>query len=404
MGTTQESYDVFISFAGPDRARAETLHDLLEKRGFEVFLAERDIALGDFWDSAIPQSLRRSRSVAVLLSERTADAHFQREEIQFAIQLQRQGQLTLIPIFLQGASGEAADWEFGLRRFHGIDMQAQGPEKVAGLLGARLDEPETTAEKGPEAPRTYGEWFHDAVRKLDRTQQWSPILEVCGGTENALFLVHGPKLQNLELFVSRIWHYLAYECQRHHRPFDIPLKDQFAVPRSVSAWENHLRLGLVNGLESDRGTAEELLCEAARSHPVFLVLSRPVGPKDLDDLEATALEEFVGRRLPELMARASAGGHPFRALIATHYEAEGESLVRRLDGRAHQGCQDHGIRYDKLPPLRPLEWSDVEYFLDKKNPRPPAQVYEKLKAMFHSLDRGSMPFREIVEKLGSVLY
>jgi len=391
-------WDVFLSFAGPDQARAETLCDLLTEQGWEVFLAGRSIPPGAPWDDHIPAAIRASRVVAVLLSEHSGKAHYQRDEIHLAVELARKDALTLVPLYLDGVPADPPDWQFGLKRLHHLDMQQLGPDKVAERLGALLAAPRE-ATPATEPPLTYGDVFHRVGLKVDRTRQWLPILEVCMGRQSALFLLHGPRQQNLDLFVSRILHYLSPECGHHHRPYIVPLRVEFAKPRSSAAWENHLRVGIA-GEGRRPGTAEDLLREAARAHPVFLVLSRvPIGAGELDDVELEALEEFFAERLPGLITRATTGGHPIRALLATHYDSEMDSLVARLDERALRGTRSHDLRYLKLPSVRPLEWSDIEEFLDNRPRRPPRHIYVSLQGIFERLDRGSMQFRDVVDLL-----
>lgn len=405
------SWDYFISFASPDLAKAELLADALNELGLRVFLSSRELGPGAVWSSELPRAVEGSRGVAVLLSEHTDKAHFQREEILLAIDLFRQDRLCLVPVFLEGPPATKQDWEFGLRSLQRLDYRALGLAETAAQLAAQLEgpraEPVPKTTPTPDPPRglqTYGEVFHGAALRIDRTKQWDPIRQTCDRGESALFLLHGPRQQNLDLFVSRLWHYLAAECRDHHRPYVVPLRLEFAKPRTAATWENHLRAGLA-GEGGRAGTAEDLLSEAARQHPIFLVLSRlPIGHGELDPFELEALEEFLGDRLPGLIGRAATGRHPIRALLATHYEREDDSLVERLDTRAYQGCRAHPVVYRKLPAIRPLEWHDIEEFLELQDPRPPRVVIDKVKTAFEALDLGAMQFREVVELLGRELY
>ncbi len=345
MAPTSEVWDFFLSFASPERARAGQLAELLEAEGWRVFLADRSIEPGATWDERLSAALKGSRVVAVLLSNPSATAHYQREEIHLAIELARGSELEVVPVYLDGMPAKPADWEFGLRRFQWIDWRRAGPDGTAGKLGALLADRQAGVGAGRQREewRTVGELLHGAALRIDRTRQWLPLVEVCATGDSALFLLHGPRRQNLDLFVSRIWHYLAQECGSHHRPYVVPLRVEFAKPRSAAAWENHLRIGLA-GEGRGGGTAEDLLREAARAHPVFLVLSRlPIGSGELEEAELEALEEFLDDRLPGLIAGAAAGRHPIRALLATHYESAGESLVERLDEKASEIFLDRVI-------------------------------------------------------------
>lgn len=412
-----DAFDVFLSFAAPDEARVRVLAEQLDLLGVSYFFSAESIQPGQIWDVVIPDALKTAQVAVILLSHHTEQAHYQLSEIGKAIELARKDKVTLIPVHFDGMPAEEANWEFGLRRFNNLDWSRLGPEETARQIATVLDDLRHQAaspqDNAGEVFRTYGEIFHNAALKIDRTDQWLPILEACAARDNALFLVHGPRQQNLDLFVSRLWFYLAGECNHHHRPFVVPLQVEYSIPRSAAAWENHLKLGLASGTDKE-GTAEDLLRDAARAYPVFLVLSRlPIassGSADdfgvLDEAEVDALEDFLGDRLPRLIASASAGAHPIRALLASHYSSEGDSLVKRLDAKAYAGCRAHGLTYRKLPPLRPLTWTDIEYFLANLTNRPPERVIERLKAAFEELDRDDdeMEFRDIINLLSKLLH
>ena len=409
-----DAFDVFLSFAGPDEARAAQLASELQNRGCQLYFSPESKQAGSRWRNEIPDALRASRVVVVLLSENSAEARYQGDEIDLAIERQKAGDLEILPVYRDRMPKEQANWQFGLKGYNSLEIGTAPMDRVADLVAERLDGLLTptvsSGDDSAEALHTFGEYFHHAALKIDRTRQWVPILEICGTRQNALFLVHGPRQQNLDSFVARIWHYLATECNHHHRSYVVPLQVEFAIPRTAAAWENHLRLGLTRG--GDRGgTAEDLLRDAARTHPVFLVLSRlPIasgGADDfggLDEAEIAALEDFLQERLPRLLVNASAGAHPIRALLATHYSSEDDSLVERLDDAAYTGSRTHSLPYFKLPALRPLDWSDVENFLDNRPKRPPKHVVRKLKAAFDKLERDDMEFRDIIDLLGKVLH
>jgi hypothetical protein len=54
--------------------------------------------------------------------------------------------------------------------------------------------------------------------------------------------------------------------------------------------------------------------------------------------------------------------------------------------------------------LAPLEWHDIEDFLDQLDERPSEKVYAKLKAELERLSKGNLQFRQIVELLHEKLY
>ena len=228
-----ETWDVFISFASPDRRCAVDLADQLKGDGWKVFLDQDALGPGDRWDTRLQDGVRGSRVVAVLLSERSSTAHYQREEIHLAIDLERRGHLRVVPVYLEGQPAEPAAWEFGLRGLQRIDFRAKGVAGTAEKLVGLLAEPETELkEEAGEERRSVGESLHGAALRIDRTSQWEPLRRICASEESALFLLHGPRRQNLDLFVSRIWHYLGPECGTHHRTVLVPLRVEFAMHRT----------------------------------------------------------------------------------------------------------------------------------------------------------------------------
>lgn len=405
----EESWDFFLSYAKRDRARCEVLADLLDEQGWKVFLDARSIKPGDDWLEALTGALKRTRVAVVLLSAHSAEARYQREEIELTLRhAKRRRRLKVVPVYLDGLPDEPAAWEFGLRRFHFIDLYQDGVAGVADKLGRLLSEAPPEPEPGPagvgEAQQTVGDVLHGATLRIDRTKQWLPLVEICRTKESALFLLHGPRRQNLDLFISRLVSYLPAECGYHHHPYFVPLNVEYARPRSAAAWENHLREGIAKE-GGGGGTAEDLLREAARAHPVFLFLSKlPIDAHDLDEAEREALGDFLDDRLPALIARAAEGRHPIRALLATHYEQAESALVSALDERAHRACDRHGIRYRKLLPVQPLEWEDIEDFLYDLPKRPPRHVFEQLRTAFEQLDRGSVQFRDLLTMLAQRLF
>ena len=127
------SYDFFLAHAGPDSREAERLYDLLVAEA-RVFLDSRSIVLGDDWDRTIAQAQKNSRLTVVLVSARTEDAFYQREEIAAAIDLARRDEAAhrVVPVYLEPG---LANVPYGLRLKHGLTMLDQYPiESVAARL------------------------------------------------------------------------------------------------------------------------------------------------------------------------------------------------------------------------------------------------------------------------------
>lgn len=252
----------------------------------------------------------------------------------------------------------------------------------------------------PSQPRTYGEWFHAFGLSIDRIKQWHPIVQICRTTDSATFLVHGHQRQHVELFTLRAWNYLSQECGRHHEFVSVPLRVEWSKPRSSAAWVNHLRLAL----DAGEASAVDALAERARRSAVFVVLSEyPLAKADLDEEELAALCDFLDSRLPQLMKQAS-GRNPIRALVTTQYVGSEDSLVEQLDRALKKGAGVHGLKYEWLPPLDDIQWSDIEAFLKNRDPRPPDRVIQQLKTTFEQLSQEGAAFRDLVERLSRMIY
>lgn len=410
-----EAYEVFVSFAEPDRAYAMELAQQLTQQGRSVFVADDAAAAGSVLDEHLSAAVYRSGLVAVILSERSDRARYPREDIQLAIELQRAERLQIAPIYVDGPPPEPRDWECGLRRFQRLDLRQLGIEETADRIGDRLAE-ESLSKPAPPEPttnsvlhQTIGDVMHGAALRIDRTQQWLPLVKICRSGDNALFLLHGPRQQYLDLFIARVWRFLNDECERHQDVVVVPRRIEFSIPRSEFEWENHLRYGLA-GESGQAGTAEDLLRERARFHPVFLVLSRlPIARRHperyggLSEDELEAFVDFLSGPLPALIRRASKGGHPIRALVATHYETEEDSLVDSLRNAALLGCRNNGVRFRKLAPVQPLEWSDIEDYLDSFRTPPPDRIYREMRMAFERLRAaGDRSFRKVLEMLAQL--
>lgn len=275
-----------------------------------------------------------------------------------------------------------------------------------GLLGVETPPLNPSpAQHEPAKPtpqlRTSGDYLHAFGQSIDRVKQWGPVVRICTGNESAMFLVHGHQRQCVELFTYRVWHYLNHECGKHHEFVSVPLRVEYSKPGSSAAWLNHLRVGLSAGA----ARADDALLERARQAPVFLVLSEyPLEQGDLSEEELNGLTDFLDSRLPELMKRA-AQWNPIRTLLTTQYADEKVSLVRRLDAAIRKGADAHGLKYEWLPALEDVGWSDIEAFLMNRSPRPPGQVFEQVRAAFQELSgKQEVDFRDLVERLSRKLY
>jgi hypothetical protein len=98
-------YDIFVGYAGPDHALAERLVNLLHGR-VAVWWG-RFLAPDESFDSAIPEILRNSRVLTILVSTHTWDGHtYASEELAIAIALARQLKTRILPLWIEDIAPE----------------------------------------------------------------------------------------------------------------------------------------------------------------------------------------------------------------------------------------------------------------------------------------------------------
>jgi TIR domain len=69
-----ESYQVFISYAHADRAKAKNLCEVLRSKGLAVFMADESLRAGDFVPDMIDQAVHVARAFIVLLSNQSVES------------------------------------------------------------------------------------------------------------------------------------------------------------------------------------------------------------------------------------------------------------------------------------------------------------------------------------------
>lgn len=94
--------DVFLAYATPDEDLAKDLYDILSAVRLNVFMAPKNLRLGDDWFESISENQRDSLLTIILLSHHTSKAHFQKEEILKALKLQERGVHRVIPVYISG--------------------------------------------------------------------------------------------------------------------------------------------------------------------------------------------------------------------------------------------------------------------------------------------------------------
>ncbi len=88
------SFDVFLSHAHADRIVARKLADELKKYDFDAFVAHDDIKLGDQWESALFDRIKKCDLFIALLSDNFHKAQYTDHEVGIAFGLEK----TILPI------------------------------------------------------------------------------------------------------------------------------------------------------------------------------------------------------------------------------------------------------------------------------------------------------------------
>ena len=118
---TTPTWDIFLAHASTALSHAEHLYDLLKDQ-CRVFLDSRCLLPGANWDIEIPRAQSAARVTVVLVTESTAIAYYEREEIAAAVALARHYQHRVVPVFLGKKIGDIDSLPYGLRVLHGINV------------------------------------------------------------------------------------------------------------------------------------------------------------------------------------------------------------------------------------------------------------------------------------------
>lgn len=185
-------YDFFLAHAGADLSAAEQLYRFLFPDA-SVFLDSKTLLPGDDWDRELSLAQKESLITVVLVSSRSGEAYYQREEIAAAISMARENKQRhrVVPIYLDEFPQENTIVPYGLRIKHGLKISREGDlqkiaERLKALL-AQLDKRQSPghsegAEKEGELPLQEKAGVNREV--VTRTKPGEMIVRCarCGGT------------------------------------------------------------------------------------------------------------------------------------------------------------------------------------------------------------------------------
>jgi hypothetical protein len=358
----EPKFDFFIAYASADRRDAQDLSWQLKDLKRRVFFDRSGLDAGGAWDTQLSEALDQSLVVAALISPNTPRAHYEREEVARAIATMRSNpDRPVVPILLPGA--QTRDVPYGLFVQQSIDGNlAGGMERVAATLNNMFP-----SNNSPEFQSRRNAYYAlGAALRLDRVTQWNEILEAAQLRENSLFLLHGPRDQNVGLFLERIQRFFSTELAQPRKIYRASFNIQGQKPRTGADWLAHIR----DAFQTSRPIGVEIR-QLAQKQPIFIILGQ--NPLPLDKLERqylNALAELFTDKLPTLLREAGLGsGVAF--MLAVDYEQEPVALIAE--------CEDWGRRAEEKGPLcfRPLprvslpSWEEVHTYLTSQiRPRP----------------------------------
>ncbi len=192
-----ETWDFFLSHAGPDSAIAATLDEALTNLGRKPWFDKRCLAGGDPWARVLPAILAASRVVVVLVSPATRDAHYQDSEIGRAIDLvrafPRRYRVVALLLDMQ-ARIPRTELPFGLERTTLLSWSECGSvDEVARRLVAALEAVVPDADVAP-AMSYAAETPSDASAAFVGETAWGPLRPVILVSWKEFESVFGPPL------------------------------------------------------------------------------------------------------------------------------------------------------------------------------------------------------------------
>jgi hypothetical protein len=148
------SYDVFIAYPNPDQALARELAVALRARGRRPFFDQEALPGGEPWGPSIVAALESTEVVVVLVSENSAAAHYQRDEVARALdrELRQRPGRRVVPVTLKAE----VPMPYGLKPLQAIPWtEAEGvADQICAVLPAGA--PSRSALVGPPVMRDDG--------------------------------------------------------------------------------------------------------------------------------------------------------------------------------------------------------------------------------------------------------
>ncbi len=94
---------VFLSYASPDKRRAEEIFDALTKAGVDVWLDQVDLQTAEDWDTRINRAISNGRGFVVCISEtwKRRPQHYAQSELKAALKIAKRRRNFIFPVLLE---------------------------------------------------------------------------------------------------------------------------------------------------------------------------------------------------------------------------------------------------------------------------------------------------------------
>jgi len=129
-----DEFDVFVSYASPDRERVEKFAKALRSRSVRVWIDFWNLAEGDPLTEAIDKGLKCSRAVVLMLSSHALESRWAREETSIALHQAVTLGKHLVPVLLENLAHERLPAAVAARRMTELP-QVQAPTYASLVSG-----------------------------------------------------------------------------------------------------------------------------------------------------------------------------------------------------------------------------------------------------------------------------
>ena len=130
---------VFLSYASPDKRRAEEIFDALTKAGVDVWLDQIDLQTAEDWAGRIDKAISSGRGFVVCISERWKRRHqrYARRELEVALEIAKQRPNFIFPVLLENCKMPDELKSYHAARLFGRQKQSNLKRLVQDLHESR---------------------------------------------------------------------------------------------------------------------------------------------------------------------------------------------------------------------------------------------------------------------------